>query len=92
MATSKSTTHIELKLEVVSVVHLFQQSEKPSECESRLFWKSAIRHRQVLVHRTRHKAIANRLVTGMKNYYDREVNHLFLNLQDELQSLSCFCS
>jgi len=37
------------------VVYLYQQSKKPSECVSRLFLKSALRHRQVLVHRTRHK-------------------------------------
>ncbi len=50
---------MELKLEVVSVVYLYQKSKALRMCVEALV-KSAIRHKQVLVHRIRHKA--NRLV------------------------------
>ena len=37
MLSNVSTTHVELKLEGVSVVYIYQQRKKPSECVSRLF-------------------------------------------------------
>ncbi|DBA91523.1 TPA: hypothetical protein ACH3X1_003145 [Trebouxia sp. C0004] len=36
-AASMSTMHIQLNMEVVSVVYLFQYSDQPSACMSRLF-------------------------------------------------------